>query len=525
MANETEKGLPDWYSLGSKSISGEIDPATTKNVKWFAAVGDKSYGSPVVSQGKVFIGTSGKSSSDAALLCFDEKTGRELGRFVCGMPHTDNFGVCSSPTIEGDRLYLVTPQAEVVCIDLTSWPAAGAESAPRVLWRYDMTKILHVMQDHVSSCSPLVYGDYVYVCTGNGRWKSTGKPYYPLTPSLIALDKHTGQLAARDDEQIGEQLYRGQWSSPSLAMVNGKAQIVFATGNGLCYGFEPVDPAVKFAPDRWITAMLRGPIVSYIDVTAKDTAGLTAEEYARKFNPLDPAHKPALPVEFRYAIGMPVTTPVDSIPMAQVPDVPILKKIWSFDCLPSEYRNAPFYAHHINGDGKKHPCDIIPTPVFYRNRVYVSIGGDPNHGSKNSKGYLVCIDATKTGDITGAGKVWDYDQVHASLTTVAITDGLLFIIDEASVIHCLDADTGQKYWTHTLKSDRGQLGSALLVADGKVFAGRYILAASKTLKVLSAVDGYSNNICSQPCVANGVVFMVHGKSLWAVCDKGDKKPE
>ena len=200
-----------------------------------------------------------------------------------------------------------------------------------------MTKILHVMQDHVSSCSPLVYGDYVYVCTGNGRWKTTGKPFYPLTPSLIALDKHTGQLAARDDEQIGEQLWRGQWSSPSLAMVNGKAQILFATGNGVCYGFEPVDPAAKFAPDRWITASLRGPIVSYIDVTAKDIAGLSAEEYARKFNPLDPALKPALPVEFRYAIGMPVTTPVDSIPMAQVPDVPILKKIWSFDCLPPEY--------------------------------------------------------------------------------------------------------------------------------------------------------------------------------------------
>jgi hypothetical protein len=377
----------------------------------------------------------------------------------------------------------------------------------------------------VASCSPLVYGDYVYVCTGNGRWKYKGKPFYPLTPSLIAINKHTGQLVARDDEQIGEQLWRGQWSSPSLATVNGKAQIIFATGNGLCYGFEPVDPAAKVVPDRWITAALRGPIVNFIDVETKDTAGLSPEEYARKFSPLDPAQKPALPVEFRYSIGLPAMTPVDSIPTAQVPDVPILKKIWSFDCLPPEYRNAPFYAHHHAGDGKKHPCDIIPTPVFYRNGVYISIGGDPNHGSKNARGYLVCIDATKTGDITRTGKVWDYDQVNEALTTVAITDGLLFIIDETSVIHCLDADTGQKYWTYALTSDRGQLGSALLVADGKVFAGRSILAASKTLKVLCTLDGYSNNICSQPCVANGVVFMVHGKSLWAVCDKGDKKPE
>jgi len=43
--------------------------------------------------------------------------------------------------------------------------------------------------------------------------------------------------------------------------------------------------------------------------------------------------------------------------------------------------------------------------------------------------------------------------------------------------------------------------------------------------VVCTLEGYSNSICSQPCAANGVVFMVHGKALWAVCDKGDKKPE
>lgn len=525
MACDTEKGLPDWYSLGSKNDKGATDLSTTKNIKWFATVGDRTWGSPVVSQGKVFIGTAaGSTSSDAALLCFDEQSGRELGRFTCGQPHTDNFGVCSSPAIDGERLYLVTPQAEVVCLDVASWPTSP-DAAPKVLWRYDMMKILHVAQDHVASCSPLVYGDYVYVCTGNGRYKYKGKPWFPLTPSLIAFNKHTGQLVARDDEQIGEQLWRGQWSSPSLAMVNGKPQILFATGNGLCYGFEPVDPAANVAPNRWTTTTLRGPIVNFIDVAGKETAGLSPGEYAGKFNLLDAAHKPALPVEFRYTIGMPVQTPLDSIPTAQVPDVPILKKIWSFDCLPAEFRNAPFFAHHATGDGRKHPTDIIPTPVFYKNRVYLAIGGDPNHGSKTDRGYLVCIDATKTGDITHTGKIWDYDQLGEALTTVAITGGLLFIIDEQSVIHCLDAETGQKYWTYALKSDRGPLGSALLAADGKIFAGKSILAASKELKVLCTIDGFSNNICSQPCAANGVVFMVHGKSLWAICDKRDKKPE
>jgi len=84
---------------------------------------------------------------------------------------------------EGDHVN--ENQADVVCVDLTSWPAASAgagsvDSGPRVLWRYEMTKTLHVMQDHVASCSVLIYGDFLYVSTGNGRYKTVGKPFYPL---------------------------------------------------------------------------------------------------------------------------------------------------------------------------------------------------------------------------------------------------------------------------------------------------------------------------------------------------------
>ena len=528
MACDSASGLPDWYAPATKKSAGKIDLSATRNIKWVARLDHKTFGSPIVSQGRVFIGTAGDGPEDARIQCFDEQSGKPLGTFVCGpsQAKTDNFGVCSTPTVEGDRLYFVAPFPEVMCVDLKSWldpSAAAGDSARHLVWRHDMTRSMPILQDHVASCSVLVHGDFVYACTGNGRYKFAGKPFHPLTPSLIALDKRTGQLVARDDEQIGEQLWRGQWSSPSLATVNGKDQILFATGNGFCYAFEPADPAAKVIPDRWVTTTLRGPIVHYIDVKGKDTGGLAPAEYARKFNVLAAAPKPALPVEFRYSIDLPVTTPVDSIPTARLPDVPILKKIWWFDCLPPEYRNAPFYAHGTTGDGKKHPCDIIATPVCYRNRVYVAIGGDPVHGSKDSKGLLVCIDATLTGDVTRRGMVWSYDGMNASLSTVAVTNGLVFAIDETSVIHCLDADSGRKYWSYALQDDKGEINSALLVADGKVFAGNTILAANKQLNILSTIDNATHS-SSVPCIANGVLFTVMGKSLWAVCDKGDKKP-
>ena len=46
MASETEKGLPDWYSLGEKNDSGGIDLSTTKNIKWAAKLGETDFWQP-----------------------------------------------------------------------------------------------------------------------------------------------------------------------------------------------------------------------------------------------------------------------------------------------------------------------------------------------------------------------------------------------------------------------------------------------------------------------------------------------
>ena len=144
MASETEKGLPDWYSLGEKNGNGEVDLASTKNIKWVTRLGTATFSSPVVSQGRVFIGTTGDSSSNATVLCLDEQTGKELVRFSC--LHSETYGVCSTPTVEGDRLYFVAPHQEVICLDLNSWLKPNAatgevDSAQCVVWRYDMAKI------------------------------------------------------------------------------------------------------------------------------------------------------------------------------------------------------------------------------------------------------------------------------------------------------------------------------------------------------------------------------------------------
>src|SRR5437667_233836 len=99
---------------------------------------------------------------------------------------------------------------------------------------------------------------------------------------------------------------------------------------------------------------------------------------------------------------------------------------------------------------------------------------------------------TKTGDITKTGKIWSYDKIHRSISTVSIdpNSGLLFIGDFSGFLHCLDAETGKVCWTHDMKA---HLWGSTLVADGKVYAGDedgdfIVMTASKEKKILSETN-------------------------------------
>ena len=159
-----------------------------------------------------------------------------------------------------------------------------------------------------------------------------------------------------------------------------------------------------------------------------------------------------------------------------------------FDCNPPEYKVKD--GKPIKYPAAEGPSEINATPVFYKNRVYVATGQDPEHGE--GVGRLLCIDATKTGDITKTGMIWDYKGIHRSISTVSIdpATGLLFIGDFSGFVHCLDAETGKLNWVHDMKA---HMWGSTLVADGKVYVGDedgdfVVLAASKEKKVISETN-------------------------------------
>jgi len=255
------------------------------------------------------------------------------------------------------------------------------------------------------------------------------------------LDKKTGQLVARNDPPIGNAIFHGEWSSPSMGVVNGRNLVFFGGGDGVCYAFDAQPPAGE-------------------------------------------GGKPGL-----------------------------MKAVWSFDCNPphNKQKDGKPLLYNKNHEG---PSEIIGTPVFYKNRVYVGVGQDSRHG--NGPGCLSCIDAAKTGAITETGKVWQNFKVQRSFSTVSIADNLVFVADYAGILHCMDADTGQVCWTHDLGA---HVWGSTLAADGRVCIGDEkgklsVLAVAREKKLLREVL-FDAPIYMTPVAANGVLYVGTQTRLYA----------
>jgi outer membrane protein assembly factor BamB len=188
----------------------------------------------------------------------------------------------------------------------------------------------------------------------------------------------------------------------------------------------------------------------------------------------------------------------------------ILKTVWKIDCNPPEYKQHKY----PDSEG---PSEIMATPVFFRNRVYVAVGQDPDHGE--GVGRLLCIDATWSGDVTESGVIWDFRKIYRSISTVSIdpASSLLFVADFSGFLYCLDAITGQQYWRHDAEA---HIWGSTLVADGKVFVGDedgdfYTFAATREKRLLGRVE-LPAPIYTAPVVANGALFVQTPTHLFCV---------
>jgi outer membrane protein assembly factor BamB len=465
------------------------DLATGTNVRWKSRTGTNTHTEPVVSDGLVWIGANNANSSQsrsndvAVLLCFRERDGKLLYTYVSPRKGTRNEDwpdspLGCSPFIEGDRLWFATNRNEVVCLDIGPLKHAGTE--PQIEWKYDLGERLGVFT-HGSLmgipryCSIAGYKHWIYVITSNGVDVAHLQIPAPNAPSLVCLEKDTGKVVWTDNSP-GANLLHGQGASPLVAEIAGRVQVVAPQGDGWVRSFDA-------------------------------TTG---------------------------------------------------QLLWKFDM------NRKSARWELGGRGKRN--NVLATPVLFEDRIYIAAGQDWEHG--DGAGRLCCLDATKSGDISSElavdkngnvlpvrrfqaidpkkgektipnpnhGLVWEFnadaerfeDQMHRSISAVAIAEGLVFATDITGLVHCLDVRTGQRYWHYDAFA---QILGTPLIIDGKVYIGDqdgivsiFRLSRDPAVAMVKtnqesrpiAVIAMPDSVYSSPIFANGTLYIATEKQLFAL---------
>ncbi len=473
------KGLPERFEPGKlKSGTDQIDMGTTKNVKWVAQLGTQSYGNVTVSQGRAFVGTNNDNPRDpeqegdrSILLCLDAQTGEYLWQLVVPKLKSgkvndwDGLGLLSSPCVEGNRVYVVTSRCEVMCLDLDGM--ANGNDGP-------------------------------FVDEAEYSVKDTGRPPVKIGPQSADIIWVYDMM-----DELGVFPHNASNSSPLIV----GDRVYVCTSNG--QDWTHVNIPSPFSPSFIALNKMTG------ELTGEDDAEIGPRIFHGQWSSASAGNVNGKEEVF-FGGGDGWLYAFDAEPKVK-DDTAYLKTIWKYDANPPEYRIRN--GQPVRYPSEEGPSEINATPVFYKDRVYVAIGQDPEHGE--GIGHLVCVDATKTGDVTKTATIWEFKGIYRSISTVSIDPetGLLFVGDFSGFVHCLDAETGQEYWTHDMKA---HMWGSTMVADGKVYVGDedgdlVVMAASKEKKLLSETN-LSDPVYATPIVANGVIYVQTSGHLFALYD-------
>lgn len=146
-------------------------------------------------------------------------------------------------------------------------------------------------------------------------------------------------------------------------------------------------------------------------------------------------------------------------------------------------------------------------------------------------GSVVCLDASKRGDLTNGGIVWRVDGLAVGYASPALANGRLYVVDNSANLYALDAANGKKYWEYNF----GRVGKAspVVTADGVLYVagqnGGFSILKDEGDKCIeldkkefTRPDGLVNEIFGSPAVADGRVYFCTRDATYCLGSKDAK---
>ena len=228
---------PQWMGPKRDNVwreEGIVDkfPAGGPKVLWRAPVAG-GYAGAAVADGKVFVtdfvpggelpGDNFERKTAAGterVLCLDEGTGKELWKHEIPVTYTISYpaGPRCTPTIDGDRVYTLGAEGNLLCLSVTDG---------RVIWAKDLKKEYETKAALWGWAGhPLVDGNRLFVIAGTAK------------AHVVALDTLTGKELWR----AGTAPEQG-YSPPTIIEAAGMRQLVLMKPDGM-YAVAPDTGAI-----------------------------------------------------------------------------------------------------------------------------------------------------------------------------------------------------------------------------------------------------------------------------------------
>ena len=110
-----------------------------------------------------------------------------------------------------------------------------------------------------------------------------------------------------------------------------------------------------------------------------------------------------------------------------------------------------------------------------------------------------------------------YFSAQRSVSTVCVHDGLVYAVELAGYVQCLDARTGRKYWEYDLQDETR---ASPYYADGKVFisvmsGGVFVFKAGREPREPVTITA-DEALKVSPVAVGGVLYVNDGTTLYAI---------
>lgn len=508
-----ERNPPLFWQLKGKGAGSGTEADQSTNIKWTARLGSQTFATPVIADGQVYIGTNNG------------------GGYLKRYPSNVDLG-CLLCFRESDGEFLWQFSAAKIGSRTHDWPLQGLVA------------------------SPLVEGDRMWFVSNRNE--------------VVCLDTQGFRDGENDGPDSGEPV-----AGPNEADVVWRFDLIKELGvfphNAGMGPNRRCSPAASYR-NRIYVVTGNGPDGSLVGIPApeapslvcfdKDTGKVLWTDASPGKNILKSQSADPLVIEVG-GRGQVIVPQGDG--WIRSFDALTGKLIWKFDINLKESRWI------LGGRGTRN--NILSPPVHYKGRIYIGGGQELEHGE--GPGRLVCIDPTKTGDISSelavdadgnsiphrrhqavdpergemaipnpnSGLIWEYtgkdhngngklqfdETFHRTVSSVAIRNDVLMAVDFSGLVHCFHAQTGEQHWTYDAFA--AVSSSSPLIVDDYVYVADedgdvavFRLSANPETAMKKTKGDYSpiaeitmdNAIYSAPVFANGVLYIASKNQLTAI---------